>query len=158
MKELQLTRQARNLITNVSGGQRKRVNIAWDRCSDPQFLVLDEPTSGLDATILVLTEQLLKFCYPLCTDTTSAEELAKVRGTSEKLVLMVIHQPRVEIFHAADQVIFMDRGKVVYSGSPLHVSAYFKSDPWLVDVAKQFTVLQSPNAAEEISVWTTSTA
>lgn len=57
---LDLAHVAENLITSVSGGQRKRVNIGMELVTCPSAIFLDEPTSGLDATAALKVANTMK--------------------------------------------------------------------------------------------------
>lgn len=98
-------------VRGVSGGQRKRVNIAIELLTEPPLLFLDEPTSGLDAT-------------------STLEVLTVLRQLSDegKTVVMTIHQPRVEAFKLMDMVILLAKGgKLAYFGPSVPgVVEYFK--------------------------------
>ena len=48
LEELNIAHIRSNLVSNISGGQRKRVSIAVEILTDPLILFLDEPTSPLD--------------------------------------------------------------------------------------------------------------
>lgn len=76
----------------VSGGQRKRVNLALELLTDPPILILDEPTSGLSST-----------------DTLSVMELLRKLADSGKTVLMTIHQPSLEAYQKFDAVAVIAR-------------------------------------------------
>jgi ABC-type multidrug transport system fused ATPase/permease subunit len=80
----------------ISGGQRQRLGIARALFTDPKILVLDEATSSLDSE----TEDLL---------TNSINEL---RG--ETTIVIVAH--RLATVRTADNVIYMENGKVRFSG------------------------------------------
>jgi ABC-type multidrug transport system ATPase subunit len=84
----------------VSGGQRKRVNIALELISDPPVIFLDEPTSGLDS---YTSEIVIK----------KLDELAKKYG---KTIIYVIHQPSSDIFKKMDQLMLLYKGKTIYFG------------------------------------------
>lgn len=96
----------------VSGGQRKRASIAVELAAAPAALFLDEPTTGLAATAAL----------DLC------NVLNSVAATTGMTVAMVIHQPRVEIWNALDQVLFVAPGGfTVYQGSRADVREYFET-------------------------------
>ncbi len=90
----------------ISGGQRKRVNLALELLTDPLVLFLDEPTSGL-----------------------SSEEALSVMGVlreladSGKTVVLTLHQPSPEAFRLLDNLALLARdahaiqpGRLVYYG------------------------------------------
>jgi ABC-type multidrug transport system ATPase subunit/pSer/pThr/pTyr-binding forkhead associated (FHA) protein len=76
----------------VSGGQRKRVNLAMELLTDPPILVLDEPTSGLSSV-----------------DALSVIELLRKLADSGKTILVTIHQPSLEAFENFDAVAVIAR-------------------------------------------------
>ena len=100
------------LTRGISGGQRKRVNIAMEMVNDPSILILDEPTSGLDST------SSLALCDAL-----------KVLTDRERITtIAVIHQPSPEAFECFDEVIILARGgKTIYSGQRGALRGYFES-------------------------------
>jgi ABC-type multidrug transport system ATPase subunit/pSer/pThr/pTyr-binding forkhead associated (FHA) protein len=76
----------------VSGGQRKRVNLAMELLTDPPILVLDEPTSGLSST-----------------DTMSVIELLRSLADTGKTILVTIHQPSLQAYEKFDAVAVIAR-------------------------------------------------
>jgi len=95
----------------ISGGQRKRLNIALELIREPSVLFADEPTSGLSSmdsemVMLLLKEQTLK----------------------GRLVIVNIHQPSSDIFKLFDKLLIMDKGGYpIYYGNPIDALTYFKS-------------------------------
>lgn len=95
----------------ISGGQRKRLNIALELIREPKILLVDEPTSGLSSRDSELIIDILK---ELC-----------LNGT---LVISVIHQPSSNIFKLFDRLLILDKGGyVVYDGIPLNAPVHFKT-------------------------------
>lgn len=76
----------------VSGGQRKRVNLAMELLTDPPILVLDEPTSGLSSV-----------------DALSVIDLLRKLADAGKTILVTIHQPSLEAFEKFDAVAVIAR-------------------------------------------------
>lgn len=87
-------------VRGVSGGERKRANVATQLICDPAVLFLDEPTSGLDSF------QAL-----------SVMESMKGLANNGRLVISVIHQPRSSIYFMFDQLILLSNGRTMYFGT-----------------------------------------
>jgi ABC-type multidrug transport system ATPase subunit len=95
----------------ISGGQRKRLNIALELIREPSVLFLDEPTSGLSSR-----------------DSENLMDLLRDLALKGKLVFTVIHQPSSEIFKMFDKVIILDQeGCMAYYGNPVDAVVYFKT-------------------------------
>jgi len=99
------------LNKKISGGQRKRLNIALELIREPAILFLDEPTSGLSSR-----------------DSENILDLLKELTLKGKLVFVVIHQPSSEIFKMFDRLLILDTGGyLIYNGDPIESIIYFKS-------------------------------
>ena len=95
----------------ISGGQRKRLNIALELIREPSVLFVDEPTSGLSSMDSELVMLLLK------------EQTLKGR-----LVVVNIHQPSSDIYKLFDILLIMDKGGYpIYYGNPIDALTYFKT-------------------------------
>ena len=105
------------LEKTISGGQRKRLNIALELIREPAVLFLDEPTSGLSSR-----------------DSENVIDLLKELSLKGKLIFVVIHQPSSEIYKMFDKMIIMDTGGYpVYYGRPVEAITYFKKAAHQVD-------------------------
>lgn len=94
----------------ISGGQRKRLNIALELIREPEVLIVDEPTSGLSSR-----------------DSENIMDLLKEMTYSGKLIFVVIHQPSSDIFKMFDRLFIIDQGGFpIYDGNPIEAVTYFK--------------------------------
>jgi ABC transport system ATP-binding/permease protein len=98
------------LDKTISGGQRKRLNIALELIREPAVLFVDEPTSGLSSR-----------------DSENVIDLLKELSLKGKLIFVVIHQPSSDIYKMFDKMFIMDTGGYpVYYGHPVEGVTYFK--------------------------------
>lgn len=98
------------LEKTISGGQRKRVNIALELIREPSIMFVDEPTSGLSSR-----------------DSENIMDLLKELTLRGKLIFVVIHQPSSDIFKMFDKLIILDTGGyLIYNGNPVDGIVYFK--------------------------------
>lgn len=99
------------LDKTISGGQRKRLNIALELIREPAVMFVDEPTSGLSSR-----------------DSENVIDLLKELTLKGKLIFVVIHQPSSDIYKMFDKMMIMDVGGYpVYYGPPVEAVSYFKS-------------------------------
>ena len=105
VRNLQIGRPEKKIL---SGGQRKRVNIALELVTDPVILFLDEPTSGLAADDTTALISLL-------------HDLAKTTG---KTIIMTIHQPAKDEFEKFNLALILGYGGVPMFYGPTSPDAY----------------------------------
>jgi ABC-type multidrug transport system ATPase subunit/pSer/pThr/pTyr-binding forkhead associated (FHA) protein len=104
---LEIGHRRQALVRELSGGQRKRVNIGMELVSDPRLLFLDEPTSGLDPGLDRRMMRLLR-------------DIAD-RGHT---VLLVTHA--TAHVNLCDQLVFLGRGgRLCYAGTPSGCLTHF---------------------------------
>ncbi|MBN2524667.1 MAG: ATP-binding cassette domain-containing protein, partial [Bacteroidales bacterium] len=93
----------------ISGGQRKRLNIALELIREPSILFVDEPTSGLSSR-----------------DSENVMDLLRELTLKGKLIFVVIHQPSSDIYKMFDKMIILDiGGYMIYYGNPVEGIMYF---------------------------------
>ena len=96
----ELTAKEAALVTELSGGMKRRLTLARGLVSEPDLVILDEPTTGLDPQVrLTLWDKM--------------DEL-KARGAT---LLMSTHYMD-EAERLCDRLLIMDRGRIVASGTP----------------------------------------
>ncbi len=98
------------LNKKISGGQRKRLNIALELIREPAVLFVDEPTSGLSSR-----------------DSENVIDLLKELSLKGKLIFVVIHQPSSDIYKMFDKMVILDTGGYqLFYGNPVEAIMYFK--------------------------------
>ncbi len=108
--------EARNLVVGnplnkiLSGGQRKRLNIALELIREPSILFVDEPTSGLSSM-----------------DSEKVMTLLKRQTLKGKLVIINIHQPSSDLYKMLEKLLIIDKGGyIIFNGNPMDAIVYFK--------------------------------
>jgi phospholipid/cholesterol/gamma-HCH transport system ATP-binding protein len=85
----------------ISGGMRKRVGIARAIVRKPEILLYDEPTTGLDPYTRITVDELIE----------------KIK-TDLRLTSVVISHDIPSALRLADQIVFLDQGRVAFRGGP----------------------------------------
>ena len=97
-------------VGKLSGGQRRRIDIARALLHDPEILILDEPTTGLDP-------QTRKLLWSV------VERMREERGMT---VFLTTHY--MEEAADADQVVILDSGEIAAKGTPLELKNRYAGD------------------------------
>ena len=94
----------------LSGGQRRRVDVARALLHKPSILILDEPTTGLDPQ----------------TRNTVWQVLDGLRKRENMTVFLTTHYMEEAV--GADYVVILDNGKIVAEGTPLQLKNKYAGD------------------------------
>ena len=97
-------------VGKLSGGQRRRIDIARALLHKPRVLILDEPTTGLDP-------QTRKMLWDVISD---------LRKNENMTVFLTTHD--MEEAPDADYVVVLDSGKIVAEGTPLELKNAYTGD------------------------------
>jgi lipopolysaccharide export system ATP-binding protein len=105
LEEFGLTSLARNRAYTLSGGERRRVEIARSLVLSPYFLLLDEPFAGIDPIAVLDIQQIVR------------------RLASSGIgVLITDHNVR-ETLSIVDRAYIIHGGEILRSGTPLALSS-----------------------------------
>lgn len=104
LEEFELTQHRHSPAIQLSGGERRRVEIARAIATNPRYLLLDEPFTGIDP---IAIEDIQELIIKL-----------KNRGLG---VLLTDHNPRATL-RIVDEAYIITDGKVIYSGSSQDVA------------------------------------
>ena len=110
-------------VGKLSGGQRRRIDIARALIHNPKILILDEPTTGLDP-------QTRKTIWSV---------IDKLRREDGMTVFLTTHY--MEEAAEADYVVILDSGKIAASGTPLELKNRYTGDFVTVYGAKEEELL-----------------
>ncbi len=100
LEELQIVHIRKSSALSLSGGERRRVEIARALATDPRFILLDEPFAGIDPIAVIEIQRIVRFL--------------KSRGIG---VLITDHNVR-ETLGICDRAYIISEGKVLTSGEP----------------------------------------
>ena len=98
---VRLPGQQEKMPSDLSGGMRKRVALARAVVHQPKCVLYDEPHAGLD---------------PVTAD--SIDHLIKDLGSSHGITNVVITHEMRSVFHIADRIVFLEKGRVHWTGTP----------------------------------------
>jgi len=100
LNDLHITHIRENAAISLSGGERRRVEIARSLASDPRFILLDEPFAGVDPIAVLDIQKIIRFL--------------KERGIG---VLITDHNVR-ETLGICDRAYIINAGSVMAEGKP----------------------------------------
>lgn len=107
---LELEALLKRTVGKLSGGQRRRIDIARALINRPRILILDEPTTGLDP-------QTRKTLWNVISD---------LRKNENMTVFLTTHY--MEEAAEADYVVILDSGKISAEGTPLELKNAYTGD------------------------------
>lgn len=100
LEEMGLTKKAKSLAGDLSGGMKRRLNVAMALMHDPEIVVLDEPTAGLDPQSRVRV----------------ADYIGKL-SEADKTVILTTHLMEIADI-LSDRVAVIDHGKLLVVDPP----------------------------------------
>jgi lipopolysaccharide export system ATP-binding protein len=105
LSELGIADKARQRGDSLSGGERRRVEVARALVLDPKFLLLDEPFTGIDPIAVIEIQKLV--------------EQLKQRGIG---IMITEHKVR-EALSICDRAYILQAGRIIREGTPGEIAA-----------------------------------
>lgn len=129
-----LSGQGRQDVANLSGGQRRRLDVAMGLINRPRLLFLDEPTAGLDPQ----------------SRANLWEHVTRLRDEQELTIFLTTHYLD-EADSVAERVIVIDDGRIIADGTPDQLKATVSGDLVRVELADSADPSRAAAAAETVA-------
>ena len=100
LQELGISHIRNNDAISLSGGERRRVEIARCLASDPTFILLDEPFAGIDPIAVIDIQKIIKYL------------------ASQKIGILITDHNVRETLGICDRAYIVNQGKILASGLP----------------------------------------
>jgi len=100
LQELGITHIRNNAAISLSGGERRRVEIARCLASDPAFILLDEPFAGIDPIAVIDIQKIIKYL------------------AHQKIGILITDHNVRETLGICDRAYIVNQGKILASGLP----------------------------------------
>lgn len=140
LEQVNLSRRSRDKVGTFSGGMKQRVGIAQALIGDPKLLIVDEPSAGLDPEERIRFRNLLG-------------EISR-----DRVVILSTHVV-ADIESVCSALAVLDRGRLLYQGSPDHLANKARGKVWSVtlrsdefDKLHQVQVLARRQTADGVHV------
>lgn len=143
LEMLGLINKSKVYARNLSGGMKRRLNIALALIHNPRILILDEPEAGLDPQSRVMVRNFIKTL------------------SNEKTIILTSHNMD-EVDRLADRVAIMDYGKIMLTDTPCNLKNSIgegdvleieitedtgdKTDNLVSELKKEFKIIKSGNS------------
>lgn len=121
LETVEMTDHADKMVKDLSGGQRKRINMAMELLADPALFFLDEPTSGLDPG---LEKKMMS-------------TLRKLADEGKTVVLVTHATANIKQCH---YVAFMAHGQLAYFGPPGEAKKFFNDANDFSDIYSELSI------------------
>jgi len=119
LDRLGVLKRKKDLVSDLSGGLKRRVEIAKGLLHKPRVLLLDEPSTGLDPVARIEMWSYLK-------------ALQKDEG-----VTIIVTTHLMEEADSLDEIIILDKGKLIAKGTPLELKAGIGKKILVIDGADE---------------------
>ncbi|MBA4740317.1 MAG: LPS export ABC transporter ATP-binding protein [Burkholderiales bacterium] len=100
LDELSITHLRKNSVTSLSGGERRRVEIARALASDPSFILLDEPFAGVDPLAILDIKEIIRYLV------------------RQKIGVIITDHNVRETLDICDRAYIVNEGAVLADGDP----------------------------------------
>ena len=134
LKKLGLDKKKNARLRQLSGGMKRRFQIAKALVHDPDILILDEPTAGVDVE---LRHELWDY-------------LKELHNNGKTILLTTHYIEEAELL--CDNVSIIDEGKILKEGSPKNLTEDLGKSGVTVQLAKEMNKLKMPTLEKDYSI------